>query len=101
MTLTDFLIGFFLMNAMPHFVLGVWKGRMFSLFGFGNRQNLLYSLLNATVSLGLFISKYGLGGLSTHGIYVGAVTMLLIYYCLLYTSPSPRDATLSRMPSSA
>ena len=26
----------------------------------------------------------------------------IIYrYCLLYTSPSPRDATLSRMPSSA
>mgnify|MGYP003311333285 CR=1 FL=1 len=24
-----------------------------------------------------------------------------IYDCLLYTSPSPRDATLSRMPSSA
>ena len=24
-----------------------------------------------------------------------------IIYCLLYTSPSPRDATLSRMPSSA
>ena len=26
---------------------------------------------------------------------------LYIYSCLLYTSPSPRDATLSRMPSSA
>ena len=25
----------------------------------------------------------------------------LIAICLLYTSPSPRDATLSRMPSSA
>ena len=25
----------------------------------------------------------------------------LIMACLLYTSPSPRDATLSRMPSSA
>ena len=25
----------------------------------------------------------------------------LDYFCLLYTSPSPRDATLSRMPSSA
>ena len=25
----------------------------------------------------------------------------LIEICLLYTSPSPRDATLSRMPSSA
>ena len=26
---------------------------------------------------------------------------LKCYPCLLYTSPSPRDATLSRMPSSA
>ena len=26
---------------------------------------------------------------------------VLGYLCLLYTSPSPRDATLSRMPSSA
>ena len=26
---------------------------------------------------------------------------ILHYTCLLYTSPSPRDATLSRMPSSA
>ena len=26
---------------------------------------------------------------------------LLIYHCLLYTSPSPRDRTRSRMPSSA
>ena len=24
-----------------------------------------------------------------------------VYYCLLYTSPSPRDRTRSRMPSSA
>ena len=24
-----------------------------------------------------------------------------LFICLLYTSPSPRDATLSRMPSSA
>ena len=26
---------------------------------------------------------------------------VFIWFCLLYTSPSPRDATLSRMPSSA
>ena len=25
----------------------------------------------------------------------------VVFVCLLYTSPSPRDATLSRMPSSA
>ena len=31
----------------------------------------------------------------------GLILMLLATTCLLYTSPSPRDATLSRMPSSA
>ena len=30
-----------------------------------------------------------------------AQALLAIIACLLYTSPSPRDATLSRMPSSA
>ena len=30
-----------------------------------------------------------------------AIDNLLVFGCLLYTSPSPRDATLSRMPSSA
>ena len=30
-----------------------------------------------------------------------SVDSALVYNCLLYTSPSPRDATLSRMPSSA
>ena len=29
------------------------------------------------------------------------LAMVFQNYCLLYTSPSPRDATLSRMPSSA
>ena len=31
----------------------------------------------------------------------GKKIKLLYSHCLLYTSPSPRDATLSRMPSSA
>ena len=34
--------------------------------------------------------------LKPHGLFFGPITS-----CLLYTSPSPRDATLSRMPSSA
>ena len=42
-------------------------------------------------------------------VFTGLFTALLMMYavpsiiepCLLYTSPSPRDATLSRMPSSA
>ena len=29
------------------------------------------------------------------------IELKMIKHCLLYTSPSPRDATLSRMPSSA
>ena len=32
---------------------------------------------------------------------MSGTTIDSIYLCLLYTSPSPRDATLSRMPSSA
>ena len=32
---------------------------------------------------------------------ISGIIPAMIYYCLLYTSPSPRDATLSRMPSSA
>ena len=31
----------------------------------------------------------------------GDEQFIQIHNCLLYTSPSPRDATLSRMPSSA
>ena len=31
----------------------------------------------------------------------GAVIMAKVNVCLLYTSPSPRDRSLSRMPSSA
>ena len=31
----------------------------------------------------------------------GVDTVIHLGDCLLYTSPSPRDATLSRMPSSA
>ena len=32
---------------------------------------------------------------------IGTSAMTLFSYCLLYTSPSPRDRTRSRMPSSA
>ena len=33
--------------------------------------------------------------------WAGVIALALSDSCLLYTSPSPRDATLSRMPSSA
>ena len=37
----------------------------------------------------------------THQFEPYGVTTLISLACLLYTSPSPRDGTLSRMPSSA
>ena len=42
------------------------------------------------LNLEFCLSDFGFGGLP-----------LFLSTCLLYTSPSPRDATLSRMPSSA
>jgi hypothetical protein len=80
MDIIDFIIGLTLMNAMPHFILGIWKGRMVSGFGFGNLQNILYGLLNFSISISLFIYKYGAGQLLENGIYLGALTLLLIYF---------------------
>ena len=42
------------------------------------------------------LQRDGLNRFVRHPLYTGAFLV-----CLLYTSPSPRDATLSRMPSSA
>ena len=39
--------------------------------------------------------------LSYYYYFFGDLSLSLSVSCLLYTSPSPRDATLSRMPSSA
>ena len=45
--------------------------------------------------------------IATAGFNIYLLELLVLYFggafcvCLLYTSPSPRDATLSRMPSSA
>ena len=37
----------------------------------------------------------------TVAVHAGGIVAALRYICLLYTSPSPRDRTRSRMPSSA
>ena len=40
-------------------------------------------------------------GLEVEGLHNPLDALAPFRICLLYTSPSPRDATLSRMPSSA
>ena len=75
-------------------------------------------LIAALIDLGAW-NLIGLAGIVLiglpHGALDGAVAMhlgivqrfsdlarfMLVYICLLYTSPSPRDCRLSRMPSSA
>ena len=67
---------------------------------------MLFSLTNPEVAIlmmGVFLFSVLLGfpiafTLMAMGIGFGYYAY---YDCLLYTSPSPRDATLSRMPSSA
>ena len=58
-------------------------------------RNLSFNQLNA-------LSNKLATALIELGVQVGdRVTLYSPNCCLLYTSPSPRDATLSRMPSSA
>jgi hypothetical protein len=78
----DFIIGITLINTIPHFVLGIWKGRMFSGFGFGNKQNILYGLLNFFTSIGLFVYKYGFEGFGKNSIYLGALFVIFSYFAV-------------------
>ena len=79
MNAIDFFIGFTQVNALPHFVFGVWKGRAPSLFGPGPRANLAYSALNLTVSVALFLSAYGTQGFQTQGMFVGGLFIVVSY----------------------
>lgn len=80
-TLTDLLIGITLMNAMPHYVLGVWKGKMLSGLGTGHTRNIIWGLANFALSILLFIYKYGIDGLRHNMIYLGACIVLVTFFC--------------------
>ena len=55
------------------------------------------------MGLGVFeeFADYILGTEFRIGSVFLLLVLILVYSCLLYTSPSPRDVHLSRMPSSA
>ena len=82
MTVVDFLIGLTLVNSIPHFALGVWKGRMLSGFGFGDRANIGYGMLNLGISVTLFLVNYGLDALLENGIYLGGLTVVVLWIAL-------------------
>lgn len=82
MNVLDFFIGLTLVNALPHFVLGIWKGRMLSGLGFGDRANIAYGILNFAISVGLFLYGYGIDGLLENGMYVGGLFVVVMYFLL-------------------
>lgn len=84
MNIIDLLIGLTLMNAMPHYILGVWQGKMLSGFGTGNKQNILWGLTNFLVSVSLFIYEYGINGFIENQIYTGALLVLVTFLCTSY-----------------
>ena len=58
------------------------------------------TVLNEFVAYGE-LNNFREAGITLHPKSIIIATYALCGFCLLYTSPSPRDATLSRMPSSA
>ena len=99
------------LGAINGYVIAQWRFRganlIFSLMLFGCFIPFQVVLLPMARLLGIFGLAGSIHGLVfVHVIYGLGFTTLFFrnYYvsiCLLYTSPSPRDATLSRMPSSA
>ncbi|MCU0435119.1 MAG: hypothetical protein MUC87_16795 [Bacteroidia bacterium] len=79
MNFIDFLTGALLMNAMPHYVLGVWKAQMLSGFGIGNTRNVIWGLANAVAAFVLFIYNHGFDGFVTHPIFAGAAFILVVF----------------------
>lgn len=79
MNLIDFLIGALLMNAMPHFVIGITKTRFLGLFGYSPAGNIAYAVFQIVISLGLFIYQYGFKAIVENKIYLGALVVILLY----------------------
>ena len=73
--------------------------------GFGGALLATVLPINPELGLSLLLPAFAVIVLGTigsiPGVIIGAIIVGLLRACLLYTSPSPRDATLSRMPSSA
>ena len=74
-----FAFGLAAASLFPVIFLGIFWKRM-------NKEGAIAAMLTGLITTFVYIYYFKFGGGTA---------------CLLYTSPSPRDATLSRMPSSA
>ena len=67
-----------------------------------NRVALTFPVLTvAAAALGRAAPETVAATLGTKAAFRRGLALLMVSICLLYTSPSPRDGLLSRMPSSA
>ena len=64
-------------------------------------ENLLYKNAGFTLNKGEHIGIVGQNGTGKSTLIKICTEQIIPDSCLLYTSPSPRDGLLSRMPSSA
>ena len=88
-------------NWGPFSIFNVWTSDVHSLWGYYLAAS-LFLFCGGFVN---FVIAIGIGSLIIYALmnmvgYAGVKTGVP-YPCLLYTSPSPRDRTRSRMPSSA
>ncbi|NQT63351.1 MAG: hypothetical protein HQ556_10375 [Candidatus Marinimicrobia bacterium] len=79
LNILDFLIGLFLMNAMPHMIFGIIRLRFLSLFGFSALGNLLYALVNVSIAGNIYHYQYDIMSIKQDGILLGALAMFVIY----------------------
>ena len=72
----DFLIGLFLVNSMPHFIVGISKIRFLSLFGYTPVGNISYSVLQFIAAIILISYQYGFSSIYKNGIFLAGFLLL-------------------------
>ena len=83
-------------SLLPGRIERAWPG------GASEKVQIVRTKIEASVNTYIVVKTgVGLGTAVCAGLVMLVFGIDLWFTCLLYTSPSPRDATLSRMPSSA
>jgi len=75
----DFLIGVLIMNALPHFVLGITKTRFLGMFGYNPTANIWYATVQFVLALVLFHIQHGIETILKNGIFLGAACTCLLF----------------------
>ena len=91
-------------TAQPEDFFQLLKPRVMSLVVFTAATGLIVapgSVNPLVAAIAILCIAVGAGAAGALNMALEGETDALMRRCLLYTSPSPRDATLSRMPSSA